>query len=700
MADEIVLDIKVDTAQVAAKLGDATNQVRMLKQEQKLLDKALADGRISQENYGRAIAENKSELEKANREVKSSTALLQAETMSRVKDTASLDEQRQALNAAQKAYGLLSGDAKEAADAEGGLRDQIKALSDSVKAQEGAIGDARRNVGNYSDSILDAAGKMGGFGSGITGIISPLKNATGAMKAMAATPLIAILSIAITILQKLGERFKGNAAAMEKLTGVFGVFSGIGNVVNKIVDKIADGLGWIAQKALALAEKLGILTDSMKAGKEIAEEDLAIQKEQQKVALENAESQKKIAQLRADAAEKDKLTAKQRIDLLQQASDEEEKISQRAYDLAKREYELQVKKNAQSASSQDDLKKENDLKIAMINAETALFNKQRELNSQMAVLRQKVADESKAQADAARKAEMDAQIQYMEDMRTLAVADAATAAAKAAELKKQSEELLASLNEDEDVDESEPLSVEDQVRKMYGLDEEGVAYFMQLYESGTSFAEAKQAALADQLQRNVATYAKSFGQLGNTFSQLGDAIGSVAGETEEAQKAQKAFAFAGILMNQAQSISEGALAIAKGVESASAVPFPGNIPAIISVVAQIGTMIAGVMSSIGQAKQIFAQADSQKFATGGIVGGTSYTGDNVAARLNSGEMVLNKEQQTRLFDAVNGSSDSTLGINYDMMAAAMANVPAPVLGLRELADAQDRVSTIKEIAAI
>ena len=42
------------------------------------------------------------------------------------------------------------------------------------------------------------------------------------------------------------------------------------------------------------------------------------------------------------------------------------------------------------------------------------------------------------------------------------------------------------------------------------------------------------------------------------------------------------------------------------------------------------------------------------FATGGIVGGTSYSGDRVLARLNSGEMVLNGHQQARLFNAING----------------------------------------------
>ena len=41
------------------------------------------------------------------------------------------------------------------------------------------------------------------------------------------------------------------------------------------------------------------------------------------------------------------------------------------------------------------------------------------------------------------------------------------------------------------------------------------------------------------------------------------------------------------------------------------------------------------------------------FATGGIVGGTSYTGDRVTANVNSGEMILNRMQQRNLFDSIN-----------------------------------------------
>lgn len=50
------------------------------------------------------------------------------------------------------------------------------------------------------------------------------------------------------------------------------------------------------------------------------------------------------------------------------------------------------------------------------------------------------------------------------------------------------------------------------------------------------------------------------------------------------------------------------------------------------------------------------------FDGGGIIGGTSYTGDRLVARVNSGEMILNPAQQRQLFDMANGGGGSDSGV--------------------------------------
>ena len=82
------------------------------------------------------------------------------------------------------------------------------------------------------------------------------------------------------------------------------------------------------------------------------------------------------------------------------------------------------------------------------------------------------------------------------------------------------------------------------------------------------------------------------------------------------------------------------LATANGVASASKLPFPANLAAVATVVATI----ASVFSSL------------PKFADGGIVGGSSFFGDKLLARVNSGEMILNQGQQARLLSMTEGSN--------------------------------------------
>ena len=75
-----------------------------------------------------------------------------------------------------------------------------------------------------------------------------------------------------------------------------------------------------------------------------------------------------------------------------------------------------------------------------------------------------------------------------------------------------------------------------------------------------------------------------------------------------------------------------------------------------SMAAGAGSAVAGipfvgpVMAVAAIASVIAALANVPKFAEGGVVGGSSYYGDRILARLNSGELVLNQGQQAALLD--------------------------------------------------
>lgn len=100
--------------------------------------------------------------------------------------------------------------------------------------------------------------------------------------------------------------------------------------------------------------------------------------------------------------------------------------------------------------------------------------------------------------------------------------------------------------------------------------------------------------------------------------------------------------------------------------SVAAVPIVGPILAV----AAVGSVLAMLASSL------------PKFESGGIVGGASYTGDKILARINSGEMILNQGQQNSLFGLLNGGGSNSnqpimLDVNWKLrgkdLVAVIAN---------------------------
>lgn len=133
------------------------------------------------------------------------------------------------------------------------------------------------------------------------------------------------------------------------------------------------------------------------------------------------------------------------------------------------------------------------------------------------------------------------------------------------------------------------------------------------------------------------------GQVGGAFSALGDVFqkcgnDAVAGTMQIMASTAQATADIIPQILKLIGVKQGE-AIASGTASASALPFPANIGAIASIVATIMSTFAQIGSIVGA------------FADGGIVGGSLH-GDKVLARLNGGEMVLNKTQQSKLFHAI------------------------------------------------
>lgn len=729
MAEEqVIISVDLDAGQLEQQLQRVTADLVALKDQQKALTQEFKAGEISAQEYSIRSKSLSQEISTLSRQQGNLTQAVKLTTTATKDYGDSLDGERAKLNDMQKAFAALSKEQRESAAGQEFLK-SIKEQSDAVKAMEQSMGDARRNVGNYAESILQASGQMGGFGKATSAIINPIKGATNGLKAMAATPIIAILNILITIIVKLADKFKQNGAAMESLTKTFGLFNGVGVIVSKIIDGIADGVVWLADKLYELADRFGLISDVAKESARLSSEQLAIQKAENALIAETADRELKISELRAKVAEKNKYTAQQRLDFLKEAQRLEKEQSDAEYQLAKRRYELQVALNAQSESSQDDLRKENELYAAMVGAQTAYNNKVRELNAQMTEAQNQLKAEAKASGEAiveATEEVAEAEVET-EEQRSARIREIREKYGLVTNEEKYNEQLellkqhfadqlvteeeylqaVQNLKEkygiksatDEEVATVEDDGIDQLVKDTLGLDKDAIDYYNELLESGMDKMQAFELASKRMAQNNAKNFATAAGAMAGAFNDMANMLNEYGKSNEKAQKASKAFALAGILASQAQSIAEGALAISSGIASAQSVPFPANIAAIAATVATITGLIVSTASSFMQAKQLLSGADAGAFEQGGIVGGTSYTGDKLTARVNSREMILTQSQQARLFEIANTPA-AVGGIDYEALAAAMSSLPAPVMDYTEFKQFGQKVSTYNEITRV
>lgn len=145
------------------------------------------------------------------------------------------------------------------------------------------------------------------------------------------------------------------------------------------------------------------------------------------------------------------------------------------------------------------------------------------------------------------------------------------------------------------------------------------------------------------IQGIVDPTAKGFAAAGTACQALGGAMQQLGSDSAAAK--------AGLVM---AAIGQLSLSLATAMTDAAKQSWITWLAFGISGTAQLVSMVATI----------------SQFATGGIVGGNSKSGDRVLARVNSGEMILNAAQQAQLFAIANGRMQPT--VNTDVLTGLMA----------------------------
>ena len=724
MAEQIVIEVNVNSQDAAKNLGELNASISALKQANAELKKQISAGNDEFGENSQKVAENTKALKMLEASAKSLTGQIQTQNKSNEDLGDSFYEMNAAVVQLEKEYKSLTKAQRESVEGQA-LKKQLIEQKEALKQFDAELGNHQRNVGNYPGSLGKVDAALGKVGTSINGLASggmpafknAMNNGTAVVKSfgkvLLTTPIgwiAAGIAGLIAVFGKLSDAIKKNDDASTNMSRLYDVtvkpvvhaitnaFSFLADIIGKVAGKMADLIGGGRNAANAL-QSLTVETDKL----EEAERTYAKNK---------AKRERDIAELREKAADEEQYSLAERKKALQEAQELEEQNLQEAINIASKRLELEKQRNKEAQDTSDAAKdRETDLQVALTQLETEHLTRKRKYTKELAALGRKeakeaektnddvkasVADRDEKEDEAAKKEEErikriaalrreldEAQVAAMEEGidKELALIDLRTEKeiealrnryAQKQELTDEEEQLLADLIAQKEAERE--VLIADAVAKDVQKNK----------EANDKKAEADKAA-ADAATRQARERAKNALDAANGFldaaSSLLDAFGSDEKERAEAEKA--------IAIGKA-AVASG-IAIAEGVAQSQSVPFPANIAAVATTVATVAANIATAVQSI----------KSARFDTGGIVGGTSYTGDQVPVRVNSGEMILNREQQTQLFDIANGGLySSSLDNLTAALSAAVASMPSPVMVYSEYNDFKSRTATYNENAKL
>lgn len=723
-----VLRIEVDSSQAVQAMAEYSALIEETKKREDALKKAIKEQGDESGQLGVELAKLKSERTAYTRALAESSKEVQNNIKKKYDEVGSLKSLRAELSNLTKKYdemGRARRDSQEGKD----LQKQINDITKELKGAEEGTQRFYRNVGNYAGSLSGLFGSLssslGGFGGALgdtfnsftQNIVVVTKGVQGF--GIAAKIAFGVVGVAVAALvsafqflnkalhsseelamatSKAMSFFKAGAVQMQRVLqsvgkAVLPLFEKLGGIFDAIGSKLAKWIGkekeyaqW-KEEQVELAEKIVAQT----------EEENAITLKQRKINEQNADSELKIAKLRAQAADKLTFSARQRVQFIKEAADEERRVSERNYNLAKREYELAKSRAALAGNSAEENEALSQAYTKMIQQETAYFNKVRELNAQVTEATNQAVAAEMALANARKKS-------HDELLRDFGQFLSITADELGADIDKINEDYL--LGYKNRIAEAKllgqnTLALEVEAKKaeldtLHQLEEESDAEFKaRQLAAQQAYVDAKKRLADYEVQVEVGKWQA----IGGAMNALSNLLGQFSEESRAAAIASKAIALGEI------AIKTG-VAIAGGVAQAQSVPFPANIAAIATTIA---TVLANIATAVSTVK-------SAKFSTGGYVSGEgTATSDSISAYLSNGESV-NNARATSMFAPLYSSLNQMGGgvpivatqtasqvQGEDMLARAFAKGMSEAnirVGVDEITRVQNRVRVVENLGVL
>ena len=282
----------------------------------------------------------------------------------------------------------------------------LEELSTKLNDSKKEVGNFKDNIGRYTDSAIEAFGKMG---ISVGGLQGPLKLANGSFKAfnktLMANPIVwilAALKAIIGVFNKVKEAIMSNEESQMALNEAMSAFQPIidavkngmdklGQIVVKVIGWVADAFRKIREIGAAMTDFLGItdganarVKEQNKLYQDLARSKNEYTKAQREATKLNASQEAEVKTLLDQAAAT--TNQKEKLDLLNQAKEIQQQITERNIALAEenlRILQTEASLTANDAAMNDKLAQA-EAAVAQARAEGAA--KTKEMSSQIASL--------------------------------------------------------------------------------------------------------------------------------------------------------------------------------------------------------------------------------------------------------------------------------------------------------------------------
>ena len=182
---ETILKLNVDYQQGIKDVGAYLAEIKKLKDEQSALNKALKDNQITEQQYGDAMAKNKTITAQLNGEMKVLTNELKKKLEADRADAKQIDINTASYNKLSQTYSQMKKRINEMDAAERqrnkAYLDQSKAVYERMKTLQAETGKMQLNVGNYQAAITQAITGNNRFAASLMNLSSGATSASGAL---------------------------------------------------------------------------------------------------------------------------------------------------------------------------------------------------------------------------------------------------------------------------------------------------------------------------------------------------------------------------------------------------------------------------------------------------------------------------------------------------------------------------------------